>query len=139
VTGPSGWQTVNLPRGWRVKSPVPLQSGPAAGIDSPAGVWEAPDLRLTFDAGPYADPLTAYAERADADVRDESIAGSPGRLATVMLEDGARLAAAHVPANGGPESEPVTVSVVGRGSLGGDIPLQVVRTLERADPNGSSN
>jgi hypothetical protein len=127
MEGSGGPSEVEVAPGITIESPVGLRVTGAEAIDSKAAAWEGSDLQVVVDEGPLADPLTLYDERPDALVSEETIGGRTARVVSFTLEDGAPFAAAHFPAE--EATDPLTISVTGRGEQGEDVPLQVLRSV----------
>ena len=125
---PADWEEVRIDP-VRLRSPVPLTQSGAVGIDSGAGTWEGDGVSVTIDQGPLADPLASYEGRPDARVGETTIGGRPARVVSFQLEDGRHLAAAYFEGRGA-GSTALTISIVGARSVGEEVPLLMVESVE---------
>jgi hypothetical protein len=126
------WKEITSDSGFRFRSPVELTPVPARGIDSNVTLWEGRNLTVMVDEGPFADPLTSYASRTGARMSEEPIAGRPARVASFPLDDGRDFAAVHLDLGG--EGRRVTISVTGREEFGGEVPVEIARSIEPNSP-----
>lgn len=127
------WKDVTIDNRFRLRSPVPLTETAATGVDSNAKALEGTNLNVVIDEGQFSDPLTAYGSRQGAQLLEEPIGGRAARVVSFPLDDGSHFAAAHFEPDGDAGSDrpgKLTISVTGRDDAGGDVPLEVVRSLE---------
>jgi hypothetical protein len=129
------WKEITSDSGLRFRSPVELTPVAARGIDSNVNLWEGKNLTVMMDEGPFADPLTSYANRPNARVFEETVAGRPARVVSFQLDDGRDFAAVHLDLGGpGPGGRRLTISVTGREEFGGEVPLEIAKSVEPISP-----
>jgi hypothetical protein len=116
----------------RLRSPVDLRPAGRTGIDSTVSVFQGSTIEVTVDEGPFSDPLTGYGDRPDHRITEELVGSRPARVVSFRLEeDLGQFAGAHF--------EGLTIAVIGREDLGGDVPLQMVKSVRFVTRQGRAN
>jgi hypothetical protein len=65
-------------------------------LDSPTSEYTGPGMTITFDRGPYADPLTRYGSRPGYEEWTGLAGDRPARIVTFEADDGSRVVAARL-------------------------------------------
>jgi hypothetical protein len=130
---PREWKEIRLAgTALRLRSPVDLAAAGREGIDSHVSVFQGKNLEVTVDEGPFCDPLTGYGDRPEHRMTEEPIGGRPARVVSFRLDEAqGHFAGAHFDGEGeGSGPSKLTIAVIGREDLGGDVPLQVVKSVQ---------
>jgi hypothetical protein len=90
-----GWSSFRL-AGLALDVPSVLAAAPGQAIEGSAAVLEGAGMRLTVDAGLFADPLTRYAAKPGYEHWREAV-GSQIADFVVFEEGGTRTVAANIP------------------------------------------
>jgi hypothetical protein len=125
------WTEVAFDDLFTFRSPVPLTRTGGRGIDSHVGTWAGSGLTVLVDHGLFADPLTAYGDRADHTVLTESVDGWSARIVAAPQPAGGHMAAIHFPAldpQAGAARRKLTM-VVEADTLDEEILLEMVRSI----------
>jgi hypothetical protein len=136
------WKEIRLAgTALRLRSPVDLEPAGREGIDSPVSVFQGATIEVTVDEGPFCDPLTGYGDRPEHRISEEVVGGRPARVVSFRLEgDQGALAGAHFEsAAEDPGPSRLTIAVIGRQDLGGDVPLEMVKSVRFVTREGRAN
>lgn len=123
-----GWSSLRV-AGLALDVPELLAPSAERGIEGGAAVLEGAGMRLTVDAGPFADPLTRYADKPGYERWREAL-GSNIADFVVFEEEGIRTVAANIPGR-------ATAVVHLPAGAERDIALRILRSI-RTD-KGESN
>lgn len=123
-----GWSSLRV-AGLALDVPELLAPSAERGIEGGAAVLEGAGMRLTVDAGPFADPLTRYADKPGYERWREAV-GSNIADFVVFEEEGIRTVAANIPGR-------ATAVVHLPAGAERDIALRILRSI-RTD-KGESN
>lgn len=119
------WRTTRL-AGVELDVPAELAPTDEQAIDGPAATLAGPNLRLSLDAGPFADPLTGYASKPGFERRLEDIGGEQAEVVSFADSDGTRVLAARLPG-------PLTAVVHAAPGVDPEVALRMLRSMRRPD------
>jgi hypothetical protein len=115
-----GWSSFRL-AGLALDVPSALAAAPGQAIEGSAAVLEGAGMRLTVDAGLFADPLTRYAAKPGYEHWREAV-GSQIADFVVFEEGGTRTVAANIPGR-------ATAVVHLPAGAQRDVALQILRSI----------
>jgi hypothetical protein len=89
------WRQEALSQGITLSVPKSIARQPAHGIDTTVTLMSGNGITVLVDQGPFADPLTAYANRAEYRSTQEVIDGHPFQIVSFVDNNGTHVVAAH--------------------------------------------